>query len=80
MRYTRTGPVTRKPHTHKGKIHFVIVYNLTRFAREKYDHFALRAHLKSLGTDPPAFRDVFSMILRTNPVHAQVVPSLYGYM
>jgi site-specific DNA recombinase len=35
--------------THKGKIHFVVVYNLTRFAREKYDHFALRAHLKSLG-------------------------------
>jgi len=35
--------------THKGKIHFVIVYNLTRFAREKYDHFALRAFLKSLG-------------------------------
>jgi site-specific DNA recombinase len=35
--------------THKGKVHFVIVYNLTRFAREKYDHFALRAHLKSLG-------------------------------
>jgi site-specific DNA recombinase len=25
------------------------VYNLTRFAREKYDHFALRAHPKSLG-------------------------------
>src|SRR6059036_2509447 len=35
--------------THKGKVHFVIVYNLTRFAREKYDHFALRALLKSLG-------------------------------
>jgi DNA invertase Pin-like site-specific DNA recombinase len=35
--------------THKGKVHVVIVYNLTRFAREKYDHFALRAHLKSLG-------------------------------
>src|SRR5262252_9137889 len=35
--------------THKGRVHFVIVYNLTRFAREKYDHFALRAHLKSLG-------------------------------
>jgi DNA invertase Pin-like site-specific DNA recombinase len=35
--------------THKGKVHFVIVYNLTRFARKKYDHFALRAHLKSLG-------------------------------
>jgi DNA invertase Pin-like site-specific DNA recombinase len=25
--------------TNKGKVHFV-VYNLTRFAREKYDHFA----------------------------------------
>src|SRR4026209_1857948 len=35
--------------THKSKVHFVVVYNLTRFAREKYDHFALRAHLKSLG-------------------------------
>jgi DNA invertase Pin-like site-specific DNA recombinase len=35
--------------THKGKVHLVIVYNLTRFAREKYDHFALRAFLKSLG-------------------------------
>ncbi|MBI3264869.1 MAG: recombinase family protein, partial [Acidobacteria bacterium] len=34
---------------HKGKVNFVVVYNLTRFAREKYDHFALRAHLKSLG-------------------------------
>ena len=34
---------------HKGKVHFVVVYNLTRFAREKYDRFALRAHLKSLG-------------------------------
>jgi site-specific DNA recombinase len=31
--------------THKGKVHFVVVYNLTRFAREKFDHFALRAHL-----------------------------------
>jgi DNA invertase Pin-like site-specific DNA recombinase len=35
--------------THKGKVHFVVVYNLTRFAREKYDHFALRALLQSLG-------------------------------
>src|SRR5207237_7484171 len=35
--------------THKGKVDFVVVFNLTRFAREKYDHFALRAHLKSLG-------------------------------
>ena len=34
---------------HKGKVHFVVVYNLTRFAREKYDHFALRAHLQSFG-------------------------------
>jgi site-specific DNA recombinase len=34
---------------HKSKVHFVVVYNLTRFAREKYDHFALRALLKSLG-------------------------------
>lgn len=33
----------------KGKVHFVVVFNLTRFAREKYDHVALRAHLKSLG-------------------------------
>jgi hypothetical protein len=35
--------------THQGKVHFIVVYNLTRFAREKYDHFALRAHLKSHG-------------------------------
>ena len=35
--------------TNKGKVHFVVVFNLTRFARDKYDHFALRAHLKSLG-------------------------------
>ncbi len=35
--------------TNKGKVHFVVVFNLTRFAREKYDHFALRAHLKFLG-------------------------------
>src|SRR5258708_5995747 len=35
--------------THKGQVHFVVVYNITRFAREKDDHFALRALLKSLG-------------------------------
>ena len=35
--------------TNKGQVQFVVVFNLTRFAREKYDHFALRAHLKSLG-------------------------------
>jgi len=33
----------------KGAVQFVVVFNLTRFAREKYDHFALRAHFKSLG-------------------------------
>ena len=41
-------------------MHFVVVFNLTRFARDKYDHFALRSHLQSLGislrsaTEPPA--------------------------
>ena len=35
--------------TNKGKVQFLVVFNQTRFAREKYDHFALRAHLKSLG-------------------------------
>jgi site-specific DNA recombinase len=35
--------------TNKGSVQFVVVFNLMRFAREKYDHFALRAHLKSLG-------------------------------
>src|SRR5688500_13931296 len=33
----------------KGHVHFVVVFNLTRFARDKYDHFALRSHLQSLG-------------------------------
>ena len=33
----------------KGCVHFVVVFNLTRFARDKYDHFALRSHLQSLG-------------------------------
>jgi hypothetical protein len=27
----------------------VVVFNLTRVARDKYDHFALRSHLQSLG-------------------------------
>jgi DNA invertase Pin-like site-specific DNA recombinase len=31
----------------KGRVHFVVVFNLTRFARD--DHFALRSHLQSLG-------------------------------
>ncbi len=30
-------------------MHFVVVFNLTRFARDKYDHFALRSLLRSLG-------------------------------
>jgi hypothetical protein len=29
----------------KGAVQFVVVFNLTRFARDKYNHFALRAHL-----------------------------------
>jgi DNA invertase Pin-like site-specific DNA recombinase len=33
----------------KGTAQFVVVFNLTWFAREKYDHLALGAHLKSLG-------------------------------
>ena len=35
--------------SNKGRVQFVVVFNLTRFAREKYDHFALRAHIKSFG-------------------------------
>jgi site-specific DNA recombinase len=27
----------------KGRVHFVVVFNLTRFARDRYDHFALRS-------------------------------------
>lgn len=34
--------------THKARVSFVIVYSLNRFAREKYDHFALRAYLNGL--------------------------------
>ena len=34
---------------HKGQVHFVVVYNLTRFAREKYIHFAVRTLLKGFG-------------------------------
>ena len=33
----------------KGRVHFVVVFNLTRFAPDKYDHSALRSHLQSLG-------------------------------
>jgi site-specific DNA recombinase len=38
----------------KGRVHFVVVFNLTRFARDKYDHFALRSHLQSLGISLPS--------------------------
>jgi hypothetical protein len=31
----------------KSRVHFVVVFNPTRFARDKYDHFALR--WRSLG-------------------------------
>jgi DNA invertase Pin-like site-specific DNA recombinase len=34
--------------THKGTVHFLVVQPHT-LRGEKYDHFALRAHLKSLG-------------------------------
>jgi DNA invertase Pin-like site-specific DNA recombinase len=40
--------------TNKGRVQFAVVFNLTRFARDKYDHFALRAHLKSLGISLPS--------------------------
>jgi site-specific DNA recombinase len=35
--------------THRERVSFVVVYNLTRFAREKLDHFSLRACLTGLG-------------------------------
>jgi DNA invertase Pin-like site-specific DNA recombinase len=45
----------------------VVVFNLTRFARDKSDHFALRSHLQSLGvslrssTEP--IDDMFTLAL-----------------
>jgi DNA invertase Pin-like site-specific DNA recombinase len=33
----------------KGRLHCVVVYNVSRLAREKQDHFALRALLQKLG-------------------------------
>jgi site-specific DNA recombinase len=33
----------------KGRVQFVVVYNLSRFARNQYDHHAVRALLHSLG-------------------------------
>src|SRR5687767_9203762 len=43
-----TAPGTSRQRC-KGRVHFVVVFNLTRFARDKYDHFALRSLLQSLG-------------------------------
>lgn len=40
----------------KGRVHFVVVFNLTRFARDKYDHFALRS-LTAIARDLAAFCD-----------------------
>jgi len=34
---------------HKGRIHCVVVYAVSRFARDKYDHYLLRAQLQRLG-------------------------------
>ena len=42
----------------KGRVHFVVVFNLTRFARDKYDHFELRSHgnrFVGTGATAPAF-------------------------
>lgn len=33
----------------KGRIHFVVVYSLSRFARDKYDHFVVRTLLHGFG-------------------------------
>jgi site-specific DNA recombinase len=34
---------------HKGRVQCVVVYSVNRFAREKYDHYALRAQLQRPG-------------------------------
>ena len=34
---------------HRGRIHFLVVYMLDRFARNQYDHHALKALLQKLG-------------------------------
>lgn len=33
----------------KGSVQYVVVYALNRFARDKFDHYAIRAHLHKLG-------------------------------
>ena len=34
---------------HRGRIQFLVVYMLDRFARNQYDHHALKAYLQKLG-------------------------------
>lgn len=34
---------------HRGQVQFLIVYNVSRFARERYDHVVLRVLLQQLG-------------------------------
>jgi len=34
---------------HRGRVRFVVVYQLSRFARDSHDHHVLRAHLAKLG-------------------------------
>jgi DNA invertase Pin-like site-specific DNA recombinase len=48
----------------KGRVHFVVVFNLTRFARDKYDHFALRSLLQALGI---SLRSATELIDDTSP-------------
>ena len=38
---TETRRLLKYCRMHKGKVHSVVVFNLTRFARENYDHLAL---------------------------------------
>src|SRR5688500_8254225 len=48
-----------------GRVHFVVVFNLTRFARDKYDHFALRrSHLQS---HPRGIRSSPTIVAQTGP-------------
>jgi DNA invertase Pin-like site-specific DNA recombinase len=51
----------------KGGVHFVVVSNLPRFARDKYDHFALRSHLQSLGISLRSATEPIDDILAIQP-------------
>src|SRR5258708_12634134 len=39
--------------TNKGRVQFVVVFNLPRFSPQNNDHFALRPHLTPLRSPPP---------------------------